>query len=720
MYRFPLLVAVLVLFLSGTAAPAQTPANVSIVSGNGQLICGSCAFEPLIVKVTDAGGNPVPNVAVTWTQSAGSNSFQAQTTTGSDASSNASLCNRIGQSCNFILPGTPTGAPAASTFVASVGNAAATFIVTQGPAGGTGVVTPQLISPAVPATLTGAAGASGAAIQVQVITNTAQPVPNVSVRLAPEEGTTPAISVSCTTQAGADPGSVLTDSTGLATCTPVFGAGGGTGDFRILVGGVPASTSSGLATYYAQYRPIHVTITANAPANVTVVSGNNQTATSGQSLASPLVAKITDSSNAALASQTVTWTVSPANAATLTNTSTTSDSSGQVSTGLTLSSTASGTLQVTVATSNAKSASFTITAAPPVQISTLQKVSGDQQSAVVNTVFSQSLVVQASTTSGPAAGVAVQFTLTGPATLTPASATTGADGKASVTIAAGTTPGTVTVTATAGSLTQTFTLTVVPQGPSISATSFLNGAGFGPTTAGNRSALSPCSIGALLNGKSLTAAPPLPYVFASPPLQSTTVSITFPNSDAAPVYYVSSDQSLILFQVPCDVPPGSVSVTVQIAGASSTVSNVAVAAASPGIFEFTDSDGTRRAIAVRPDGSFVTANNPARRGETIRLLATGLGPTSPPASTGAIPTPGVDALVTYQGIMGVNNAGAPLDSIRLAPNLVGVYEVAFQVPSTAPQNSNVVISLEMVPVGCSTIDCTQLSNGGNGSRIAIQ
>ena len=45
-----------------------------------------------------------------------------------------------------------------------------------------------------------------------------------------------------------------------------------------------------------------------------------------------------------------------------------------------------------------------------------------------------------------------------------------------------------------------------------------------------------------------------------------------------------------------------------------------------------------------------------------------------------MPVPGIDAIVMGQVIVGVNNAGARLMSARSAPNLIGVYEVAFQIP----------------------------------------
>ena len=71
----------------------------------------------------------------------------------------------------------------------------------------------------------------------------------------------------------------------------------------------------------------------------------------------------------------------------------------------------------------------------------------------------------------------------------------------------------------------------------------------------------------------------------------------------------------------------SVPITVNVGGGTATV-NMPVQAATPGIFETVMTDGTRRAVAIRPDGSFVSLQNPARRGEIIRVFVTGMGPTS--------------------------------------------------------------------------------------------
>ena len=188
------------------------------------------------------------------------------------------------------------------------------------------------------------------------------------------------------------------------------------------------------------------------------------------------------------------------------------------------------------------------------------------------------------------------------------------------------------------------------------------------------------------------------------------------NNIPAPISSVGNvnGQEQITLQVPCDVTPGSsVPVTVNIGGGSSTV-NVPIQPASPGIFETTMSDAIRRAVAIRPDGTFVSLENPARRGEVIRIYTTGLGLTSPAITTGSLGVPGIDSLVTGEVIVGLQNSGVRVVSARAAANLIGVYEVSFQVPDTAPVGNDLVLSVAVNPADRSA---TQFSNG---SRLPVQ
>jgi uncharacterized protein (TIGR03437 family) len=344
------------------------------------------------------------------------------------------------------------------------------------------------------------------------------------------------------------------------------------------------------------------------------------------------------------------------------------------------------------ATAGSFSVPFTVTINN--QITNLTLVSGNSQSAAENAAFAAPLVVQVSTSTGQSAGAPVQFTVTGGSgTLNPAngSTVTGANGQAQVTVTAGSAAGTLTITATSAAFSVPFTLTVIPPGPSISGASFLNGAGFyASNAAATQTALSPCSIGTLVNGAPLSAAnlPAQPYMFAASAQQPSNVSISFTGSPtpAAPILNIAnaaSGQQLITFQVPCDAPYASYNVAVSVNGGTATVPAVPVRPAAPGIFEVPYSDGKRRAVLVRPDGSFVSLANPARQGEIVRMYVTGAGPVQPALATDSVPVTGVDSLATGTVIVGVNNAGVHLILTRASPNLIGVYEISFQVPTTA-------------------------------------
>ncbi len=456
-------------------------------------------------------------------------------------------------------------------------------------------------------------------------------------------------------------------------------------------------------------------MSAVTPGLVNIVSGNNQSVNPGQTSA-PLVAKVTDSTGAVpIGNTTVTWTVSPAGAATLSRSSTTTDSTGQAQTTVTFSPSAVGQVSVKAAlTGSNSSISTTFTLSANVQISSITKVSGDQQSVQAGQSFAAPLVVQVMGTNGqPVVGVSVSFSINGGATLSSTSALTDATGKAQVTVKAGATAGAVTVSAFIGSISQNFSLTIIPPGPALSTTSFYNAGGLNRLTA-----LSPCSLVTVLSsglapniqGLVLNTNGFGPWATT---LANDTVTV---NNVAAPIYSVGNVSGVeqLTFQVPCETAvAASVPIAISVGGGSATV-NVPVQAATPGIFQTVMSDGVARAVVIRPDGSFVTLQNPARRGETVRVYVTGLGPTAPPLVTGALPVPGTDSLVLGQVIVGIANGGTPVFTSRVSPNLIGVYEVSFQVPANATTGNDVVLS---VAVNVPNDSQTRFSNA---SRLPIQ
>jgi hypothetical protein len=125
-------------------ATADVPTKLEMVSGNGQSASvGGQLPAPLRVKVTDANGNPVENVGVTWTAVNGAGSVSA-TSTGTDALGIAEVSRTLG-----LVPGPYTttatvdgltGSPVTFTSSATVGAAAKLAIVTQpAPTGLSGV-----------------------------------------------------------------------------------------------------------------------------------------------------------------------------------------------------------------------------------------------------------------------------------------------------------------------------------------------------------------------------------------------------------------------------------------------------------------------------------------------------------------------------------------------------------------------------------------------------
>ena len=133
---------------------------------------------------------------------------------------------------------------------------------------------------------------------------------------------------------------------------------------------------------------------------------------------------------------------------------------------------------------------------------------------------------------------------------------------------------------------------------------------------GKEGSISPCSIATIVDPG---AAPGLQGFAAagwvgSLPNQLANLAVSFSNIPA-PILNVANigGQETIAVQVPCELTPGDyVPVTVNRAAGPATVSTT-VLPASPGIFETAMADGKRRAVLIRPDGSFVSLRSEERR-----------------------------------------------------------------------------------------------------------
>ena len=708
------------LFLFPAFCPAQT---VSIVSGNGQLVCPDCTgslqkYTQLVAQVNDATGKPVVNTTVTWiaTQSG----YQPVTSTSTTNSSGQASYTFVPLAFFFgsnFLPATVV-ASALTTSVQFVETTATPTSSGAAPAFAT------LVPPGSGPVLTGTSGQTAATpIKVSVYGFLAA-LPGIQISLQPWVTGNPGHpaglpwaagqpSVNCATQPGQQPGTVLTDSTGIATCTPVFGSQLGSGAYAIVVGG-----------NFVNFGGTAFTVNSGPPAIMKIIAGNNQNVNPGVEATSALVAEVTDLGGDPSNQAPVTWSVT-AGAATLINPSASSSSNGQV---LAYIKPTAGPVQVTVALANNSSVNVVFTVNVNSVITALQTVSGSGQTAKEGTAFANPLIVLVNDNAAPVPGATVNFAVTsGPATLSASTATTNAQGQAQVTATAGATSGPVVITASIASggttYTQTFDLTVIPPGPVI--TAVVNAAGFdqAPVVA------SPCSL-VTIYGMGL--APGLQGVASAviaPQTQVAGVTVQF-GGVSAPILDVANvnGQESVSVQVPCEVPasttvpPATVPMVVSVDGAASAPFGVTVLPISPGIFQFTDSDGKLRAVLVRQDGTWINAANPARPGDTLRMFATGLGQTTPAlftnefdplvsdASGNLVPQ---DLPVIVPVVVGVNNSGVLVLSTKYAYGMVGVYELDFVVPQNAATGNNVPFAIFAVYQG------TDLQFG-NPSLIPIQ
>jgi hypothetical protein len=249
-------------------------ANITILSGNGQMLTmtgfnalGLGRFLPMVVRVTDADGKPIPNKLVKWVILPGGGA--SASVLGSDTSQTGADGITSMSFSQDGLTGDPASSFVQTTVTATADAVSATFTKTQALSalriGILDLVQVEILAPERFATVTGAAGSSGSPILVRVKGWDGGPIPNVSVRQLVLNSGDPGVSLQ--TGPGADPGSVLTDARGYASCTPIFGGTAGQGSFDVLVGGVDATPVSGTGTPVAYWQSwtIPFVVTPNLP-----------------------------------------------------------------------------------------------------------------------------------------------------------------------------------------------------------------------------------------------------------------------------------------------------------------------------------------------------------------------------------------------------------------------------------------------------------------------
>ena len=243
---------------------------------------------------------------------------------------------------------------------------------------------------------------------------------------------------------------VTTDANGRAATRLTLGSQPGTNTVEATVEGLEPETFTATAV-------------VQTPHSLTKISGDGQESPASTQLAEPFVVSVLDQDGEAFAGATVTFSVTagggmlssttdanPCTIASSTSSATaTTDANGQAATRLTLGS-EPGTNTVSATVEGLEPVTFTATAAEQAMPHSLTKVCGDSQEGTASILLAEPLVVLVSDEDGAAmAGMVVSFAVTaGGGTLSAATATTDANGRAATRLTLGSDPGTNTVSAT--------------------------------------------------------------------------------------------------------------------------------------------------------------------------------------------------------------------------------------------------------------------------------
>ena len=390
-------------------------AEIELIDGNEQVgPVGAALADPLVVRVTDTEGRPVPGREVTFVSSSGGSLEPETVTTGTDGLASSAWTLGPGAGGQQARARTPRGGDGdllEAVFTATAVAGSGSALVRVDGDEQTGPVSSALAD----------------SLVVRTTDPLGNPVGNIEVTWSVSGG------------GSISPVTVVTDADGLAAAERVLGPAAGAQTAQATVDGFTGS-------------PVSFTHTA-VPANPTalvLVSGDNQTAPGGFEVAEDLVVRLEDPNGNGIGGRPITWVV-PAGSGSADPVSTTTNANGLASTRWTLPS-AVGEHSVSAVFSGLPPVEFTATSTADIP-TTIEMVSGNGQSAPVSGSLTNPLVVRVTDASGnPVAGVPVAWTAVGGGSVSADNTATDAQGLAQVTRTLGSTPGQYGTTAAVNGL----------------------------------------------------------------------------------------------------------------------------------------------------------------------------------------------------------------------------------------------------------------------------
>jgi uncharacterized protein (TIGR03437 family) len=151
-------------------------------------------------------------------------------------------------------------------------------------------------------------------------------------------------------------------------------------------------------------------------------------------------------------------------------------------------------------------------------------------------------------------------------------------------------------------------------------------------------------------------------------------------------YYVSPTQVNVL--APVSLATGPATIQLVNNGLAGPAIDIVLDQVAPAMFQLNGN----LVLAAHLDGTVITPEAPARRGEVVVIYATGLGPTVPPAIPNRLPTGAAGIARLAEFAVWLNGEAVPADRILYAgisPPYAGLFQINLRIPEDAPPDPGI-------------------------------
>jgi uncharacterized protein (TIGR03437 family) len=152
------------------------------------------------------------------------------------------------------------------------------------------------------------------------------------------------------------------------------------------------------------------------------------------------------------------------------------------------------------------------------------------------------------------------------------------------------------------------------------------------------------------------------------------------------IYYVSPTQVNVL--APVSLATGPATIQLVNNGLAGPAIDIVLDQVAPAMFQLNGN----LVLAAHLDGTVITPEAPARRGEVVVIYATGLGTTVPPAIPNRLPTGAAGIARLAEFAVWLNGEAVPADRILYAgisPPYAGLFQINLRIPEDAPPDPGI-------------------------------